>query len=134
MSQCWREAEFLLPSPPISAQTSRKFPRSQRYAGLASSRGCQSIEIVASGMVTGSGRLCDIATAEPQAIAAGMRVTFAVTAGMMLLGWLSRPPAGSSGAFHSMKKELNSGQAMLNGLQIFAIGVTSEHPHAPISI
>ena len=41
-----------------AAQTSRTHPRSQRCAGSASSRGCQSNETVISGMATGSGKLC----------------------------------------------------------------------------
>ena len=38
--------------------TSRTQPRSQRCAGSASSRGCQSNETVTSGIETGSGKLC----------------------------------------------------------------------------
>ena len=41
-----------------AAQTSRTQPRSQRCAGSASSRGCQSNETVISGMATGRGKLC----------------------------------------------------------------------------
>jgi hypothetical protein len=134
MSQCWREAEFLLPSPPISAQTSRKFPRGQRYAGSASSRGCQSIEIVTSGMVTGSGKLCDIATAEPQAIAAGMRVTFAGAAGMMLLGLVIAAAGRLVRRLSLDEKRAEQRTSDVERPTIFAIGVTSEHPHAPISI
>ena len=42
----------------FNPQTSRTQPRSQRCAGSASSRGCQSRETVISGMATGSGKLC----------------------------------------------------------------------------
>jgi type I site-specific restriction-modification system R (restriction) subunit len=41
-----------------SAHASRTHPRSQRCAGSASNRGCQSIETVNSGTETGSGKLC----------------------------------------------------------------------------
>ena len=41
-----------------SLQMSRTQPRSQRCAGSASSRGCQSSETVTSGGETGSGKLC----------------------------------------------------------------------------